>query len=111
MRDEKLRYATMIVKRSFSSFRFGLHLRAVRLVQTVSDHLDELFEVEGFEDRVADRVGGDLFHASLAGGGEDNDVRPDVWIGGRDALDELVAIEARHHEIEEDEIESAVRLQ
>src|SRR5918996_4690506 len=63
----------------------------VRTADAVADHLNKLFEIERLEDGVADRVGGDLFHAALAGGGEDDDVRTAAvgQIFG-DLFDELV---------------------
>src|SRR2546430_14652292 len=85
--------------------------RGVRLLQAFADHLDELLEVERLEDGVADGVGWDLVDAALAGGGEDDDVRAALREHVLDALDELVAVHPRHHEIEEDEIVAAVRTE
>src|SRR5712691_8200188 len=79
------------------------------LFEAVADDLDELVEIERLEDRVADRVLRDLVDAALSGGGADDDVRTLVGrIGLSDLLDELIAIHAGHHEVEEDEIEAAV---
>src|ERR1044071_825112 len=82
--------------------------RRVRLFEAIADHLDELLEVERLEDRVAHRVRRGLVDAALAGGGEDDDVRPPVGKHVADALDELVAVHARHHQVEEDQVEAAV---
>jgi len=80
------------------------------MIQTLANQLDELLQIEGLEDRRADRVGGDLVDAALAGGGENDDVRT-LNRDGSDALDELVAVEAGHHQVEEHQIDCAVRLQ
>src|SRR5258707_4365097 len=85
-------------------------MRHIPMIQTLANQIDELLEIEGLEDRGADRVGGDLVDAALAGGGKDDDVRP-FHRDGADALDELVAVQARHHQIEEHEIDGAVRLE
>src|SRR6266498_3106655 len=74
----------------------------------VADHLNKLLEVEWFKDGVADGIGRDLFHAALARGGEDDDVRTAFRHLLGDLLDELVPVEARHHQVEEDQIERAV---
>src|ERR1051325_5675036 len=82
--------------------------RRVRLLKAVPDHLDELLEIERLEDGVAHRVGRDLVDAALAGGGEDDDVRAAVGQHVFDPLDELVAVHARHHQVEQNEVEAAV---
>src|SRR5581483_897167 len=77
--------------------------------EAVVDQLDELLEVERFQDRRADRIRRNLVDASLARGGEDDDVR--AFDGRRaDPLDEFVSIEARHHQVEQHQIEFAVGL-
>jgi len=77
-------------------------------VQTVAEDLDEAVEIEGLEDRVANGRGGDLVDAAAAGGGEDDDVRARVGILLADALDELVSVDARHHQVEQDHVDRAV---
>src|SRR5437764_15352027 len=80
-------------------------------IEAVADHLDEPLQIERFEDRVADGIGGDLVDAAFAGGGEDDDVRTSGRVSFPDALDELVPVQARHHQVEEDEVEAAIDLQ
>src|SRR6185436_6546008 len=80
------------------------------VVETFGDDLDERVEVERLEDRVAHRVARDLVHAALAGGGEDDDVRA-VAVLAADLLDELVPVQPRHHQVEEDQIVAAVLTQ
>src|SRR5215212_7649531 len=79
-------------------------------VETFGDDLDELVEIERLQDRGADRMARDLVHAAAAGGGEDHDVRPRV-VPLPHLVDELVAVEAGHHQIEEDQIDRTVLLQ
>src|SRR5262249_47150255 len=76
--------------------------RRVRVVEAVADHLDELLEIERLEDGIADGVGRNLVDAALSRGGEDDDVRAPVGHHVLDPLDELVAVDARHHQVEED---------
>src|ERR1041385_4235917 len=74
----------------------------------LADHLNKLLEIERLEDGVADGVGRDFLHAALARGGENDDVRAAIRQLLRDLLDELVAVETRHHQIEQNQIELAV---
>src|ERR1051325_227720 len=74
----------------------------------VADHLNKLLEIERLEDGAADGVGRDLLHAALARGGENDDVRPLVRHFLGDLLDELVAVETRHHQVEQNQVELAV---
>src|SRR5687767_9766040 len=83
-------------------------VHGVLAAEAFADDLDEFVEVEGLEDRIADRFVGDLVDAALAGGGEDDDMRAPFRKVLADLLDELVTVEAGHHEVEEDEVESAV---
>src|SRR5882762_3452969 len=78
------------------------------LADAVADHLNKLLEVERFEDGITHGVGRDLLHAAFSGGGEDDDVRPAVRHLLGDLLDELVSVETRHHQIQEDQVERAV---
>src|SRR6202171_4407562 len=78
------------------------------LAEAVADHVDELFEIEGLENEVADGVGRNLVDAALAGSGEDDDVGTRVGVFSGDAVDELVAVDARHHEVEQDQVEGGV---
>jgi hypothetical protein len=78
--------------------------------EAFADDLDEFVEVEWLEDRVADRFVRNLVDAALAGGGEHNDMRAAFWKVLPDLLDEFVAVEPRHHEVEKDEVELAVVL-
>src|SRR6185503_265767 len=80
------------------------------VIETVGDDLDERVEVEGLEDRIAHRVPRDFVHAAFAGGGEDDDVRALAMLPA-DLLDELVSVQPRHHQVEEDEIVAAVLMQ
>src|SRR4051812_40121430 len=86
-------------------------VNGVRSLQTLADHLDELLEIERFEDGVADRVRRDFLDAALPCRGEDDDVRSLLGVLLPDLDDELVAVHARHHEIEENQIVRAVILQ
>src|SRR6266568_7576713 len=81
---------------------------AVHAIETIRDHIDELLQIERLENRIADRVRRDFLHAALSRRGEDDDVRPVHWEFLRDRFDELVPVDLRHHEIEENEIEAAV---
>src|SRR6266550_4338263 len=85
--------------------------RTMRLIQTVADHLDELLEIERLQDRVAHGLRLNLLYAAFSRGGEDDDVRAGGRIFGAHFLDELVPVDLGHHEIEEDQIESAVAAQ
>src|SRR5437764_13984153 len=90
-----------------ASMAAKISLTGLMLVaDAVADHFDEFFQVERFKDGVAHGVGWDLLHAALARGGEDDDVRPaaDQLLLG-DFLDELIAVEARHHQVEQNQIE------
>ncbi len=73
-------------------------------VDALADQLQEGFEIERFEDRAADRVLRDLGDASLTGGGEHDDMRSlfesKVWQSSQ----ELVAVQSRHHEIQQNQI-------
>ena len=83
----------------------------MRLRQTLPDDPDERIEIERLEDRIAHRVGRDLIDAAFAGGGEDDDVRPMIAVVLPDLIDEFVPVQARHHEVEEDEIVGRILLQ
>ena len=82
----------------------------MRIPETIADDLDELVEIERFQDGIADGRGGDFVDAALAGGSENDDVRALLRIFFADLLDEFVSIEARHHEIEENEVETTILL-
>src|SRR5437763_4558947 len=73
----------------------------VLAADAVADHLNKLLEIERFEDGVTYRVGRNLLHAAFSGGGEDDDVRTPVRHLLADLFDELVSIEARHHQVEQ----------
>src|SRR5438034_5821995 len=81
----------------------------VLATDAVADHLNKLFEIERFEDGITHGVGWDLLHAALSGGGEHDDVRA-AALGHflSNLLDEFVSVEARHHQVQEDQIERAV---
>lgn len=81
------------------------------LVDTVREDLDERVEIERLENRAADRVGRDLVDAPLARGGKDDDVRAMLGETFPDLLDELVPVEAGHHQVEEDQIDMAIALE
>ena len=82
----------------------------VRLVETISDDLDELVEIERLEDGIADGILRDFLDAALAGGCEDDDVRAMFREVVVDLFDEFVSIEAGHHQVEEDQVEGTVVL-
>src|SRR6266571_8680800 len=82
--------------------------RTVRAVEAIGDHLDEFLEIERLEDRVADGIRRDFFHSALPRRRKHDDVRPYVWIFIQDLLDEFVAVDLRHHQVEENEVEGAV---
>src|SRR5438874_1926533 len=79
----------------------------MRICEAFADHLDEPFEVERFENGVTNGPVGDLIHAPFPCGCEDDDVRW-FWLLHVDTLDELITIEARHHQVEQDEIKATV---
>src|SRR6266496_4207362 len=84
----------------------------VRLGQAVRDNLDEFFEIERLEDRVADSLRRDLVDATLSGGREHDDVRTSaVGILGAYVVDEFVTVDFWHHQIEQDQIDFAVAFQ
>jgi len=83
----------------------------VRPIQAIADDVDEGVEIERLEDRVAHRIGRDLVHAPLSRGGEHDDVRSVLPMTAVDLLDEFVAVQARHHQVEEDEVVPGVVLQ
>src|SRR5438445_5500482 len=85
--------------------------RAVGIVQTVADHLDEFFEIERLQNRVANRVGGDFVDAALPGRGEYDDVGAAIPKILSDFVDELVPVDPGHHQVEKHEIELAVLSQ
>jgi hypothetical protein len=86
-------------------------MRLVGAVQTLRDDLDERVQVEGLENRVADGRGRDLVDAALAGGGKYDNVRAISGVSFADLFDELVPVEARHHQVEKDEVDSSLLLQ
>ena len=73
------------------------------VLDAVRHDLDEALQVEGLEDRRADRLWRDLLHPSLPRGCEDDNVGP-RGDDGVDLLEELVAVDLRHHQIEEHQI-------
>lgn len=73
------------------------------LIDALGDHLDEALQIERFEDGVADSLRGNLFHAALSGGGEDDDVGPGL-AESAEVLQELVAVDPRHHQVEQDQV-------
>src|SRR5688500_17084098 len=80
------------------------------VVQTLPNDLDEFVEIERFEDGVADRVRRNLVDAALPGRREDDDVGTAGGEGAADLLDELIAVQAGHHEVEENEVERTAGL-
>src|SRR5438045_5646017 len=82
------------------------------VAEAVVDHLDEFFEVEWLENRVADGVRRDLVDAAFSSGCEDDNMRTSaVRILRVYPVDEFVAVDFRHHEVEEDQIDLAVSFQ
>lgn len=72
------------------------------VLETIADQVDEGFEIERLENRVADGTGRDFRDAALARGGEDDD----VWAAVEPPrpLEELESIDPWHHQIEKDQV-------
>src|SRR2546430_2042618 len=82
------------------------------VAEAVVDHLDEFFEIEWFENRVADGVRRDLVDSAFSSGREDDDMWTSaVRILRAYLVDEFVAVDLRHHQIEEDQVDLAVSSQ
>ena len=76
-------------------------------VEAAADHLDERLQVERLEDGLADAVRRDLLDSALAGSSKDNDVREPAGLGCVvEPLEKVVAVDLRHHQIEQDEVEA-----
>ena len=110
MKDEGWQNGSSFILHPSSSIPHPSPRSRMRIVQAIGDDLDELVEIERLEDGVADGVRRDLLYAPFPGRGEDDDVGAVLGVLVGDALDELVSVEAGHHEVEEDQVERAVVL-
>lgn len=73
------------------------------LIDALLNESQEDFQIERLENRVAHGVRRKLVDAALSGGGEDHDVRPGFAGLPVELREKLVAVDLRHHEIEEDQ--------
>src|SRR5687768_11349318 len=77
-------------------------------IHAFGDQGEEGFEIEGLENRVADRVGRELVDSPLTRGCEHDDMRParaiTLSITMVQTFQELIAVDAWHHQIEQNQV-------